>query len=42
MTQSSNLVLTDKVSGASWNLPSPITGGKSSPSKPTAVVVLPT
>ncbi|CAJ0745516.1 23539_t:CDS:10 [Entrophospora sp. SA101] len=41
MTQSSSLVLTDKVSGTSWNLPSPETGGKTSPPKPTGVIVLP-
>ncbi|CAJ0760429.1 11256_t:CDS:10 [Entrophospora sp. SA101] len=37
----SSLVLTDKVSGTSWNLPSPETGGKTSPPKPTGVIVLP-
>ncbi|CAJ0629905.1 9587_t:CDS:10 [Entrophospora sp. SA101] len=41
MTQSSNLVLTDKVSGTSWNLPSPETGGKTSHPKSTGVIVLP-
>jgi len=39
--KNSELVLTDKSSGATWSLPTPIKAGGKIPSQPTAVIVIP-